>query len=671
MLVSWNWLKDYVQLQMSADELATRLAMAGLNHESTEAVGNDLAIDLEITSNRPDCLGHLGVAREISVLFDQGLCLPDPRPATGATAAADLVKVRIDAPELCPRYTARVIRGVKVGPSPAWLADRLTTLGIAVISNVVDITNYVLMECGQPLHAFDLAKLQGGQIVVRSAQAGEPFDAIDHRTYTLQPGMCVIGDMSRPVALGGVMGGAQTEVSSTTRDLLIEAADFDSMSIRSTSRALNLKSPSSYRFERGVDYDAIDWASRRACQLILELAGGELAAGVVDVVARPPVARQPVVLRLSQIRRVLGIDIDRREVERILQRLGLAAVGSDAHSITWNTPTWRRDLSREIDLIEEVARIHGYDKIPEDVGVPMAPSLRQDRHRVLTAVRQVLTASGFHEAMTASVVDERSSGLFSPWSSAEPIRSNMPMLRGANCLRRTLVPSLLESRRVNESRANEWVELFETAKVYLPAESGLPEERWVVALSSGRDFRTVKGIVEGIVRSLHIRAPLTTDACALEFLDGGQRCELKLGDERLGYLGAVGGEGRKAADLRKPTVVAELLLEVLQRHAHLIPQFQPFSDFPPISYDFNFVVDQHVRWADMQAALSSAAGPLLDALEYRETYRDPERDGPGRQRILVAARLRSTDHTLTGEEADAIRQAMIQACEQKVGAKLL
>ncbi|HAY82199.1 MAG TPA: phenylalanine--tRNA ligase subunit beta, partial [Planctomycetaceae bacterium] len=289
MRVSWNWLKEYVALEMSQDELETRLAMSGLNHEGTDQIGDDLCIDLEVTSNRPDCLGHIGVAREISVLWDQPLCLPDPAPVSSGPSVEDLIKVRIDCPELCPRYTARVIRGVKIGPSPDWLVKRLETIfwrnnaPFQSVNNVVDITNYVMMENGQPLHAFDYAKIHGAEIIVRAAQQGEQFEAIDHKVYELNPSMCVIADAQRAVALGGVMGGADSEVADHTTDLLIESADFVQLPIRNTARKLKLHSDSSYRFERGVDPDGIDWASRRACELILENAGGELADGGGDV----------------------------------------------------------------------------------------------------------------------------------------------------------------------------------------------------------------------------------------------------------------------------------------------------------------------------------------------------------------------------------------------------
>src|SRR3954452_7493807 len=283
MIVSWNWLTQYIRLDMPVEVLTERLALSGLNHESTSEVGGDLAIELEVTSNRPDCLGHIGVAREISVLFDLPLTHPDPRPRTKGAKVETRTSVAVDAPDLCPRFTARLISGAKVGESPWWLRKRLETLDVRPISDVVDVTNYVMFECGQPLHAYDLDKLAGRRLVVRRARKGETLKAINGKTYELDPEMLVIADAERPVGLAGVMGGLETEIGPETRNVLIEAAQFDMVSVRHTSRALGLISPSSFRFERPLDPERTEWASRRCAQLILELAGGTLHEGVIDV----------------------------------------------------------------------------------------------------------------------------------------------------------------------------------------------------------------------------------------------------------------------------------------------------------------------------------------------------------------------------------------------------
>ena len=669
MIVSWDWLSQYVALPQTPDELAARLMMAGLNHESTTVVDGDTAIDLEVTSNRPDCLGHIGIAREVAVLTGQTLKLPAAAPREGATAVAALTSVTIECPALCQRYTARVIRGIKVGPSPAWLVRRLRTIGIATISNVVDITNYVLMECGQPLHAFDLARLAGRRIVVREAKAGEKFQAIDHKEYELTPGMCMIADAERPVAIGGVMGGADSEVTSATTELLIESAAFAPISIRNTARRLSLFSPSSYRFERGPDPAAVDWASRRCCELVLELCGGELAEGVVDVGQQPP-PRAPITLRLARIPRILGIDVPPAEVRRILTALGNREVKADAASIEVVPPTWRRDLDREIDLIEEIARVHGYDKIPEDTRVPMVPSHRSDEDRVLSRVRQVLTAAGFDEALTASVVDEPTSQAFSPWPDAEPLVTASPLLRGATHLRRSLAPSLLGVRRTNENLANQRIELFETAKVYLPCSGALPSEEKMIGLCSGRDYSAVKGVIEAMVDSLHSTKSLEVAEYRHPLLIPGRTAELRLGGERFALLGELTPAALRQFQLRDNATVAELRLALLVSASNLVPHYHPLSAYPAVERDLNFEVAESVRWADLAATVQSVARGLLQRLAYVETYRDAQRLGPDRKSIVLKLVLRRNDGTLKSDEADTLVAAVVAECAKQHGAKL-
>lgn len=678
MLVSWNWLRDYLPLEHSVAEVEQRLMMAGLNHEFTTTVGDDTAIDFEVTSNRPDCLGHLGIAREIAVLFDLPLHVPQPAPRTGSTPVSELASVEVRCPELCPRYTARVIRGVRVGPSPSWLVNRLATIyrpknpDWAPINNVVDITNYVLMECGQPLHAFDLQRLAGRRIVVREALPGERFLAINHRTYELQPGMCVIADAQRAVALGGVMGGADTEVSAATRDLLIESAMFAPLAIRTTARKLALHSDSSYRFERGVDPEQVDWASRRCCEMILELAGGELAQGVIDVGAPPP-RREPIVLRFSQLPRILGIDIPTHIVQRILQALGNEILSTTEQQVRVLPPSWRGDLQREIDLVEEVARIHGYDKIPEDTQVPMAPSAQSRTDRVLHRVRQVLTAAGYDEAVTLSVVDADWADAFSPWSQTPPLRTMTPVIGRADQLRRSLVPSLLAARRTNDALGNAHCELFEIAAAYLPQPGGqLPREERLLALVSGEGFFEVKAVVEALLDALHLQPELHAEPLPEgRFpLLGRRAAQLRLGDELLGIVGEISLSGARRFELRTAATVAEVRLAPLIEAARLVPRYQRPSDFPAIVHDINLQVDEHVRWAELCGVVRQAAGELLESLQYRETYRNPQLAQAAQKKILFQVAYRSRAGTLTHDEANRLRDRIVDACRQQLGAQL-
>jgi phenylalanyl-tRNA synthetase beta chain len=604
------------------------------------------------------------------VLWERALKLPAVELTETGPAVDTLAGVRIECPQLCPRYTARVIQGVTVGPSPAWLSRRLATVGIAAINNVVDITNYILMECGQPLHAFDLAGLQGREIVVREGRESETLVAIDHRTYALGPGMCVIADAKRAVGVGGVMGGLDTEVTTQTRDLLLEAAAFDPLSIRNTARRLNLHSDSSFRFERGLDPQGVDWASRRACRMILELAGGTLAAGMLDVGDRPR-EREPIVLRLSQLPRILGIDIPPERVRRILAALGNRELRADERAIEVVPPSWRADLTREVDLVEEVARIHGYDEIPEDVSVPMAASARRAEDQALDKVRLVLVSAGFDEAMTLSLVEEDLSDAFSPWTDAAPLVTLMPILRRADRLRRSLIPSLLAARRTNETLSNPTIELFEMAHVYLPRAGALPDEERMLAITSGQDFYAVKGVIEAILARLNPRAAIEVAKCdSTGLLEASRSCRLSIAGQLLGFLGEISSDGLRRFDLRGRSTVAELKLAVLHQAANLVPQYQQPAPYPAMARDLNLVVDEPVPWAAVAAAVRAGGGPFLDELAYQDTYRDVERLGPGKKSILLSIKLRDASGTLTSQQADTIRDEIVARCGRELGALL-
>lgn len=694
MIVSWNWLQQYVPLDMPVEALTHRLTMAGLNLESVEEPDGDRAIDLEVTSNRPDCLGHIGVAREVGVLFGSRLTVPDPQPRTAGEPAAAVTSVVIDAPDLCPRYVARVIRNVKIGPSPEWLIRRLQAVlrkhkgaefeEYRPINNVADITNYVLLECGQPLHAFDFDKLHGRRIVVRRARAGEKLVAIDQREYVLDPEMCVIADADRPVAIGGVMGGLDTEIGPQTANVLIEVADFMPLSIRATARRLGLHSPSSYRFERGVDPQQLDWASRRCCELILEIAGGELLEGPVIAGSIPQGDREPIALRFAQIPRILGIEIPPAEAVRILESLGLKRVGEprDGRS-EFIPPSWRRDLTREIDLIEEVARVHGYDRIPDDAAVPLGLSSASRRERVVERVRRGLTAAGSFEAMTLSLIGETTwqtpergviagRELFTPVADAEPIRVQQASWKQENVLRQSLVPSLLAVRRNNERHGVFHAELFEIAKVYLAAAPGRPErevEPTRIGLVSGRSFHDMKGVVESLLDGLHATRPLTVRPSDVPQFAPGRGAELWLGDERLGWLGEMDRSVTDTLDLRDACTVAELDLAVLEDAADLMPTFTELPQFPAVERDLNFVLDESVAWDQLEATARAAAGPLLESIQFGGQYRG-QQIGPEKKSYVVRLSYRAPDRTLTTDEVDQTQQSVITACGQHLGAVL-
>ena len=667
MIVSWNWLTDYLRLTMPVDVLTERLALAGLNHESTSDIGGDLAIDLEVTSNRPDCLGHLGVAREIAVLFGLDLRLKDPRPKSSGPSVDSVASVENQASDLCSRFTARVISGVKVGPSPFWLRKRLETLGVRPISNVVDVTNYVMFECGQPLHAYDLDQLSGRRLVIRRARLGEKLVAINGKTYDLTPEMLAIADAERPVGLAGVMGGLETEIAASSSNVLIEAARFDPMSVRKTSRGLALFSPSSYRFERPIDPEATDWASRRCSELILELAGGTLYSGSIDLGSSRS-ERPAVTLRLEQILRILGIAIDPATVFEILASLGLERLESSNESPRFVPPSWRSDLEREIDLIEEVARIHGYEHIPEDRPVPLTSAPRSPRERVEAEARNLLTGLGFDEAVTYSLVDDQLAEPIDDSLPGEPIRVDHSSRKRENALRRSLIPSLLHVRRHNEARGNSDVDLFEIANVYLPRPGKeLPDEPTRLSLVSGRDFLGMKGMVEALFQRLHLDRdvefrPITTQA----FCEG-RAAEVLLSGARLGLLGEMDRGKLDALDLRSNCSAAELSLDLLRDRADLVPQNRPMPVYPPVARDLSLVVERSLAWSALAAVADRAGGSWLESIVYLDTFRGGNL-AEDRQSVHFGLRFRHPDRTLTGEEVDTAVKAIVEASASAFGA---
>ncbi|MGB7325241.1 MAG: phenylalanine--tRNA ligase subunit beta [Rubripirellula sp.] len=684
MLVSLKWLSKYIDLPMSHEELALRLSLSGLNHEETTELGGDFIIDLEVTSNRGDCLGHLGVAREIGVLYGLDVATPEPSLAAGSTKVDSLLSVKNQATDACPRYTARVIQGVKVGPSPAWLVEALQSVfwkrrldgsieGYQSINNVVDATNFVMMECGQPLHAFDYDKIADKQIVVRQAAKGEKIQAIDHRDYELDESMCVIADAKDSQAVAGVMGGALSEVSDSTTNLVIEAAVFTPLSVRRTARRLKLHSPSSYRFERKVDPVGVEWASRRVCELIVEMAGGSVADGIIDT-APTIQPNDPVVLRASQIERILGIKIDADEVTRILTKLGCEAGKSDAKSTVYVPPTWRHDLTREADLIEEVARIHGYDKIPEDAPIPVAPSSKRDFDTAMERVRQVLTSAGISEAMTPSIVTEKLDKSLSPWTDTPALQTETAMLKGARRLRRTLLPSLLEGRAKNWASSSIAADLFEIAHIYLPATGNndtLPSEQYSLGIVSGSDFFVVKGTLETLFERMGVEGGLNVQSVDRVGFAKGSVVSLKIGDVELGYLGIVDPKVLKSWKLPAPVVVAEIALPAMLEISSLVPQQKSVSMFPSIERDLNFVLAESVRWVDLEKVVRAAVGDSLADVRYRETYRNAEKDGKDRKRVLLTVQLQRHDQTLSGDQADELIGKVIGQCGKQLSAELL
>ena len=681
MIVSWNWLAEYVALPGSSDgatpdaaaidEATERLTMSGLNLEGTEPVleGQDTAIDLEVTSNRPDCLGHIGVARELAVLATGGeICTPEITLDEDESAhAQDLITVDINCPDDCSHYTARVVRGVRVGPSPAWLTDRLRAVGIQPVNNIVDVTNYVMFECGQPLHAFDYAKVGGQHIIVRHAGPGETLEAINHKTYELAGDM-VIADANQPMALAGVMGGAESEITADTTDIIVESARFDPVAVRTTARRHVLFSDASYRFERNVDEQGLDWASRRCCELIVQVAGGQVAAGVAKAGKFAAWSPEPLALRASQVRRILGIDIAAQRQTEILSALGCEVDAASPDVLHVKAPSWRADLTREIDLIEEVARIEGYDKIPGDAMVPIAVQLPGADQVATERAIDVLVAAGFHEAMTLAFVSEGSLEYFRPHPELPPIKTTHSSRRRENLLRPSLVPDLLQVRRENERMGQADAEIFEIARAFHRAEPSDPtaQPRMIAGVCS-RSFRELRGILETLAQRCCGDVPVTVVPSDITQFANGRGAELILGEQPWGWMGQLHDDVVEALDLSTVPLVFEVRLAPLAQQLIALRTAADAAIYPAVTRDINFVLDEATPYAELESVVREAGGRLLENVTFVDEYRGEKIDA-GRKSYVIALTYRDETKTLTRSEVDAIQDDVIATVKERLGA---
>jgi phenylalanyl-tRNA synthetase beta chain len=668
MNISLKWLKEYVPTDLGVREVAEALTRVGLNVDNiTDLPGGDACLLVEVTSNRPDCLGHLGVARELAAALGVQVRLPEVAYEESPDAAESLTKVEIEDLGLCPLYTARIIKGVKVAPSPAWMAERLEAVGVRPVNNIVDVTNYVMMECGQPLHAFDFARLAENRIVVRRAKAGEHFIAIDHSEHTLARERLVIADARQAVALAGVMGGVDTEISASTADVLLEAAVFDPLNIRTTARTLAMMSESSYRFERRVDPCGTDWASRRACQLMAQVAGGKVASGVAAVGKPLPQTRE-LALRVARIETLLGLAIPAQTAADILRRLDCEVLEAGAERIRVRIPSWRPDLEREADLIEEVARHNGYEKIPVSTQVRLAYAPRTKAEQVREAVSQALTGAGYFEAVTFTFTSRDHAVRMRPREvSAEPL-----MCRGTPlALRESLLAGVLESLRVNQSAGEEHARLFEIAKRFVPVEGQeLPQETACLALASHDDFEGVRGVVEAVFDALQLAGRVKFVATdRYPDLDPGAAAEIRLDGQPVGMIGRTTPDAAKAFDLDEPPLVAEINYERLIEAADLRPQFRPLPQFPAILRDLALVVDDDAAWEKIEAAVAAVGLKELESVQALSVYRGkqiPE----GKKSVALRITLRSPCGTLTHEQADQMQAQVLAALKTSLGAEL-
>lgn len=669
MKISLEWLRQYLPTAPDALACGDALTMAGLPTENFESHGADTVLDVEVTSNRGDCLSHVGIARELAALLRLGVTEPAigqavPR-AVERGAKTDGLTVAVEEPGLCPVYTARVIRGVKVGPSPAWMVRRLEACGLRAVNNIVDVTNYVLFELGQPLHTFDLSQVKGNQVIVRRARAGESLTSIDGHVRKLTADMLVIADLDRPVALTGVMGGKDSEVSGATTDVLLESAVFDPLSVRKTSRALQLRSDSSHRFERGIPLSLPEVASARAAGLIVELGGGTVSRELA-VAGKLGATAKPLTLRLSSVRRTLGIEVSAEAAADALGRLrfGPTIVGD---SIAVVVPPDRLDVNVEIDLVEEVARVIGYEQIPlrEAISITVTPPQRPQT--VMEKIRSILVASGFFEAITFSFVADSMRDAILPPEAAGLPRAMHGVRKADGSLRPSCLPGLMEAQRRNEAAGTREVRLFEVGSTfYLDGLANLVETQKLALLSTDEP-RQLRGVVEQLLATLDgERDVVMTPVQRKGYF---RAVEIRWGGKVIGLLGVAHGELSAKLDLRSAPAMAELDVLPLIELARLVPQLRALPRFPAVDRDLSLVVEDSVRFAEIESLIAGLGLANLEACQFVTTYRGKPLE-KGKKSVTVKLVFRRTDGTLTAEEADASVQKVVTKAAGALAATL-
>ena len=692
MKVQVDWLKEYTEIDVPADELGHVLTMAGLEIESHETVDlpdgeKSEVLELNVTPNRGYCLSHIGVAREVSALLNKSLKLSDPiktlENESGAVAVEDRVSVENLEPELCPRYCALVIENVKVGPSPKWLKDRLLAIGLRPINNIVDITNFVMMEYGQPLHAFDRDLLAGNKIVIRRAKKGEPFSSLDGTELKLESDALVIADADRPLALAGIMGGTNSQVSETTCHVVLESACFDPATVRKSSKKYGLRSDSSYRFERGVDWNGVVSAQARAALLIKEMAGGEICSGRIDIY---PEAGKPIVvpLRVSRVNQLLGASFSAEQIQDMLSRLCME-IAEPLETMQVKIPSFRPDLSREVDLIEEVARIDGFGRVgtvfPVAVVRPVKIAARQ---KITKKVREVLCCTGFSETVHYSFIENAHAEEFKTAFASEQdqlIVLKNPLSSENDTMRTSLIPGLLKTAALNLSKGQKPLKLFEVGSVYFSGPDGNRTEKAVLSAivlgpyeltpwkprGKEYDFYDLKGTLEMLAEHLHLK--LETSSGGKPFLMPGKSVRVHVNDIELGYLAKVDPEQKLVHEMGQNIYALELDFGALENAISSSLQFQLIAKFPETYRDISILVDRQVTSQQVADLILKTGSPLIQKVKLYDHF-EGKKIQADKKSLTFALSFQSAKRTLSDEEVTPLFERIIQTLESELDASL-
>jgi phenylalanyl-tRNA synthetase beta chain len=685
MFISYKWLRELTGTKLTADEIRDRLTNVGLAVDAVDAHDDDSVLDVEVPSNRGDCLSHVGIARELAVSEKSSVQSLRSNVENASGSSGEIASVEIRDPDLCPRYTARIVRNVKIGPSPEWLARKLETIGQRPINNVADITNYVLHELGQPLHAFDLSKLRQNRIIVRRATTGEVLKTLDGVERKLDGEMLVIADAEAAVAVGGVMGGEESEISNSTTDVLIESAYFNPASVRRTAKLLGLHTEASHRFERGTDPEGVVPALNRCVSLICEIAGGVATADVIDVYPKPLPTRSAN-LRLERIKAITSLRVPESEARRILAGLGFNLRGEHDQTLTFDVPSWRHDVSIEEDLVEEVVRHFGYDQIGTELPPASLAGEYHSTEKRKRALRLALTARGFNEAISLSFIELTNDFDLIPALSdkTELVTLTNPIIEEASRMRQTLLPGLLNSIRHNLNHGIRDVRLFETGRIFASSMDvkQLPAEREALALvatggvleanraqaARELDFFDLKGALEAAIEALNL-PPLNFDAASLKHLRPGQSAAFTANGLPLGSLGRLAEGIAGDFKFRQPVFVAELDLTALLEMAERPVLYSPLLRFPSIVRDVSLLVERGISVAELIRTAQRQTFDYFGGATLVGTY-----EGSGipddKRSVTLRFEYRAGDRTLRDDEIDQVHWPIVKALQEKFGAEV-
>jgi phenylalanyl-tRNA synthetase beta chain len=679
MKISPNWLREFVDYKVDVRQLAADLTQAGIAVESLSGEGNTAIFEMDITTNRPDAMNHYGVARECSAIYDLELkALPIKLPKAKPSSAPFGIEVEV--PQLCPRFTARVIQGVKVGPSLKPVAARLELMGSRPINNAADATNYVLFEMGKPTHAFDLDLLEGGKLVIRMAKKGESLKTLDGIERKLSEEDVVVADAKRAVALAGVMGGWDTMITEKTKNILIESAWWDPLSVRRTARRHGLHTDASHRFERGADFDSTIPSTNRVAQLILESGGGELVGKEIDAVARRQ-DRPTIKLRRSELRRILRIEMQEKELLRILGRLGFH-VSCQGAEYCVKLPSWRLDIEREVDLIEEVARIYGYNRFPNTLPAFAGAVVELPHAPQEAKVRGALLALGYNEAVSLTFISAAEAQQF---STAKPVVLENPLSEEAGVMRTSLVPGMLEMLAHNLNRGIRDVRLFELGHVFdmkgehtvepkqlsLGATSGAPQAG---VHGGGRpySFFDLKGAVETVLESFQYNSLSYDGQVGADYYHPGRSARAVMDGATVARFGQLHPNVASARKLKQDIFVAEVSLDRLYEHGLRQIRYQPASRYPAVERDFSFLFDNSASFEQIRSAVQRLGIRELRDFSAVEIFRGEEKKGGavgvGKFSILLRATFQSNERTLRDDEVAVWAAKIIEALTALGGA---